>query len=101
MRGPARVEKALGCPNYGAHEAEARAVSLLSRIEAQEAAGADVHRNRRFGMEAARAHCKARLRAEELKLAQLSHDDELTTTWIEVLDLIARDERLERLGSFA
>lgn len=76
-------------------------MSLLARIQAAEAAGVETHRSRRFGMEAAREHCKARLLAAEMKLVRLSRDDELVTTFAEVLDRIARNEHLERMGGFA
>jgi hypothetical protein len=76
-------------------------VSLLSRIREAQAHSEGASLTKAVPIEALRERARARLFAREARLAERSMDDELASVWVEPLERIARDERLEHLGNFS
>ena len=92
-----RERKELEWANDGRED---KAMSLLSRIEDNEAKGGR-GRGKITGIEGLRARLAKRLREEEARLERMSREEELATTWASALSDIARNERLEGLGDYA
>ena len=75
-------------------------MSLLARIQAAEANGQKVTRGQGVAVEAIRKRCRERLAEEEALLGRLVRDEVLMTVFGDVMEGMARDERLERLGGY-